>query len=302
MPFMRSMGSCSRAPATAPPSGSALDGPVGGHEGAGPMVLRPVELDAAGDPGARQADERGLDDVLAVDEVVAVGLSWTTWMRPPISGRIITRRYSFSRCSACQARGSAVSDDAVGEGQRIDPARRALVDALLQEHRVAVRRGEAVGLDDDRLGPGRHRLLALPGRTRGQLHQAALEGRARSHRTAPGGTGVGVADVCVPVPSGSLLTCHAGSRPAADRGAGKAPPGGSLPEATVLPVRPIGHDQSYLWTTGAKEPRGRGAQGGGPAPDTSRNLSVRIPTTTGGPTWLTLASPRRSSPSAPPRS
>ena len=34
-------------------------------------MLRPVELDAAGDPGAQQADERGLDDVLAVDEVVA---------------------------------------------------------------------------------------------------------------------------------------------------------------------------------------------------------------------------------------
>ena len=33
-----------------------------------------VPLDAAGDPGADEADERGCDDVLMVDEVVVIGL------------------------------------------------------------------------------------------------------------------------------------------------------------------------------------------------------------------------------------
>ena len=38
------------------------------------MMLRPVELDASRDPGPGESDERGLDDILAVKEVVAVGL------------------------------------------------------------------------------------------------------------------------------------------------------------------------------------------------------------------------------------
>jgi hypothetical protein len=37
-------------------------------------MLRPVELDAAGNPRPGQADERGLDDVLVVNQIVAVGL------------------------------------------------------------------------------------------------------------------------------------------------------------------------------------------------------------------------------------
>ena len=38
------------------------------------MMMRDVPLDAAGHPGADEADERRFDDVLAVDEVVVVGL------------------------------------------------------------------------------------------------------------------------------------------------------------------------------------------------------------------------------------
>ena len=53
--------------------GVFFDGEIRGHEGAGPMVLRPVELDAAADPWTRQPHQGWLDDVLAVDEVVAIG-------------------------------------------------------------------------------------------------------------------------------------------------------------------------------------------------------------------------------------
>ena len=38
------------------------------------MVLGPVELDTAGDPRPGQPNESGFDDVLAVDQVIAVGL------------------------------------------------------------------------------------------------------------------------------------------------------------------------------------------------------------------------------------
>ena len=51
-----------------------LDGEVHRHECARSMVLRPVELDAAADPWTGQSDEGGLDDILAIDEVVAVRL------------------------------------------------------------------------------------------------------------------------------------------------------------------------------------------------------------------------------------
>ena len=37
-------------------------------------MLRPVELDAAGDPRPIQPDQRRFDDAVVVDEMVAVGL------------------------------------------------------------------------------------------------------------------------------------------------------------------------------------------------------------------------------------
>ena len=44
-----------------------------GKGGGGAMMMRDVPFDAAGDPRADQTDQGRLDDVLAVDEVVAVG-------------------------------------------------------------------------------------------------------------------------------------------------------------------------------------------------------------------------------------
>jgi len=39
-----------------------------------PMMLRPVELNATANPRSSQADQRGLDDRLAIDDVVTVAL------------------------------------------------------------------------------------------------------------------------------------------------------------------------------------------------------------------------------------
>ena len=54
--------------------GALLDGIIAGHEAGGPVVVGPVELHAAGDPGAQRTDQRGLDHVLAIEEVIAGGL------------------------------------------------------------------------------------------------------------------------------------------------------------------------------------------------------------------------------------
>src|SRR5208337_1008000 len=50
-----------------------LDAILHGKNGGSAMMVGNVPLDAAGDPGPDEADQRRLDDVLAVDEVVVVG-------------------------------------------------------------------------------------------------------------------------------------------------------------------------------------------------------------------------------------
>ena len=54
--------------------GVRLDAVLHRQERGGAVMVRNVPLDAAGNPRADQADERRLDDVLAIDEVVAVAL------------------------------------------------------------------------------------------------------------------------------------------------------------------------------------------------------------------------------------
>ncbi len=52
-----------------------LAGPViGGGKSGGTVVLRPVKLNAAGNPGAGQADQGRFDDLVVIDKVVVVGL------------------------------------------------------------------------------------------------------------------------------------------------------------------------------------------------------------------------------------
>ena len=54
--------------------GMLLDGGVNRHIRGRPMMLRPVELDASGYPGAKQSHQRRLDHVLAVEKIVTIGL------------------------------------------------------------------------------------------------------------------------------------------------------------------------------------------------------------------------------------
>ena len=47
---------------------------VHGQEGGRAVMIGPVEFDAAADPGAESTDERGLDNVLTVKEIIACDL------------------------------------------------------------------------------------------------------------------------------------------------------------------------------------------------------------------------------------
>ncbi len=75
MPFMRCIGSWSLHQTVTRAIGDDARSRIStGMKVAGPMMLRPVEFDAAGDPRAGQPDERRLDHILPIEEVIAVGL------------------------------------------------------------------------------------------------------------------------------------------------------------------------------------------------------------------------------------
>ena len=54
--------------------GISLNFRFDGHESSGPVMLRPIELDASGDPWPGKTNERRLDHVLPVEEVISVRL------------------------------------------------------------------------------------------------------------------------------------------------------------------------------------------------------------------------------------
>ena len=148
-------------------------------------MLRPVELDAAGDPRSRQADERGLDHGVAVEEVDA--------------GDQVARRRGAGRparaarpAAASRSRGgwhascagSALSAIWWWNGQRVDPPGRALVDTPVEVGRVLLRLERLVGGQRERLFPDGSVPVAQLSWTRGQ--RESLDGE---HTVTLGATG-----------------------------------------------------------------------------------------------------------------
>ena len=115
----------------------------------GAMMLRPVELDAAGNPRPGQADQRRLDDGLVINQIVAVGL-----VQDGVNAPADFRQDHHADEFVFDPDGLPFALDrffgnAVGEGQRINRAAAALINALFQEHRILVRRrGEPGGKGD----------------------------------------------------------------------------------------------------------------------------------------------------------
>ncbi len=117
----------------------------------GPMMLRPVEFDAAGNPRPGQADQRRLDDRLVVNQIVAVRL-----VLQDVDASANFRQNHRADEFIFDPDGLPFSihrlfRDAIGERQRINFAAAALINALFQKHRVFVRRRGQVG--------GNHQIL-----------------------------------------------------------------------------------------------------------------------------------------------
>ncbi len=131
-----------------------VDLPGRRQEGGGPVVLRPVELDAARQPGSGQPDQGRLDDRVGVEQRRAGA---------PVEGQLDPTaelgQHQYPEVVVLQVEagpavvGAGLADPVV-ERQREDAARGALVDAAFQVGRVPVRFGGEVGRQQDRRGPG----------------------------------------------------------------------------------------------------------------------------------------------------
>ena len=115
------------------------DGGIDGHKGRWTMVLGPVELDAARYPGTRQSDECRLDDMVVIDEVALPQL-----VVGHLDATAQLRQYHDLDILILQVDGLPVFvyflvTNRLDDGVRIHHTTRALIDPLLQEHRILLR-------------------------------------------------------------------------------------------------------------------------------------------------------------------
>jgi hypothetical protein len=126
-----------------------LDVRLDRQERGGPVMLRPVELDATRHPWTREADEGRLDDVVAVEEVVVAGLVVADVDAPTQFGQQHEPDPAVLEVNRAPLAGRASRRDAVDERNRVDPAARALVHPAVEEERIPVGLSRFVGLDEE---------------------------------------------------------------------------------------------------------------------------------------------------------
>jgi hypothetical protein len=103
------------------------------------MVLGPIELYATGNPWPCEANERGLDDVLAVKEVVAV-----CFVHAYVDATADFRQHHDTNKFVLDVQClpgllARFAGNSVREWQRVNAPTAALIDPFLKEHWVLVR-------------------------------------------------------------------------------------------------------------------------------------------------------------------
>ena len=130
-----------------------LDRAFDGHEGGGAVVLRIVKFDAAGHPHAAQADQRWLDDVVLIDEVIIVDL-----VVPLVDAAAQFGQHRYADEVVFQP-DRVVSLVLLDHGQLvahpigIDVSARTLIDAQIRKQRQFLRRALSVGGNDEFFAP-----------------------------------------------------------------------------------------------------------------------------------------------------
>ena len=118
------------------------------------MMVRQVPFDSTGDPGAEQADQRGFDDMLVVDEVITVRLvdrfeDLATKLGKNADLDVLIFEIDHGIGLVFLLRGQVVVDRI-----RVDAVLRALRVAAEVELWVGVRGANQVGRDGDLFFPG----------------------------------------------------------------------------------------------------------------------------------------------------
>ena len=130
-----------------------LDRPVNRKKGRGAMVLGPVEFDPSADPRAGEPDECGLDHIVSVEEVIAVGLINGDVDPPAELGQHHESQITVLEVYRLPLHGFARRGDPLGERQGIHPTARTLVNAPVEKHGELAGVGRRVCLDHKWLRP-----------------------------------------------------------------------------------------------------------------------------------------------------
>ena len=135
------------------PVGILLDARIDGHIGSGTMVLGPVEFDASRDPWTSKTDEGGLDDVVVIDEVttgnLVVGHLHTTAQFGQDHHLDVLVLHPDGLVLLIDLLVAHRFDDGIG----IDHTTRALIDSLLEEHRVLFGLAHLIGRNRYQFSP-----------------------------------------------------------------------------------------------------------------------------------------------------
>ncbi len=153
-----------------------LEGEIDRGVGVGPVVLGPVELDAARDPGSGEPDEGGLDRMVVVDEGIAVGLVVGALDPAPELGHDHQAQKLVLEEDDVPCPVDLFVHDLVDDGKGIDHPRTALIDPFFQEHGILVRLADRIGRYRHVLFPDAHIALGFRHRF---LHHSAVSGQYR---------------------------------------------------------------------------------------------------------------------------
>ena len=163
---------------------ASLDLVLHRHEGSGPVMLRPVEFHSARNPRPGQANERRLNYVLTIKEIVAVCFVQSNMDAASNLGQDHQPQKFVLKMDCVPQVVARFGCDAVGERQWIDAAAAPLIDPHLKKHGIRVGRHRRIGWQAHRFNPRLHcaRLISRRGRKFEVFHVftfSKLENRLR---------------------------------------------------------------------------------------------------------------------------
>ena len=136
--------------------GAALmlrDGEIHRHESSRSVVLRPVELDAAGDPGPHQPHQRRLDHFVVIDEVTIHHLVVSAVDTPPQLRQQHHLDEVVLQPDCPIGLHLLLTGEGIDHPIGIDGPRGALIDPLLEKHGVGIFGAHLVGRQGDGFDP-----------------------------------------------------------------------------------------------------------------------------------------------------